>query len=565
MEGSSNNCGFCGKVFGRRVSLLSHQKVCHKVKQEPQSSCSDEDWDEDFEENTTLDQRHSKIKVLSISCNLCGKNFKQKKALQSHVKMCNAANMEGEGDSVERGDELDKSFQSSELLGIKSEVNLGENMDQDLANVSNAFDDTPDASNDEREYEMNESMSPIELRKTYNKYTRSLKLQVIAYAKIHGKNSASRKFNVPNTSVRRWVSHEKQLKQEPRMKDGRELRAARTVPSTKLEFDLKNWLLVKHKAGEVLTKDMITNKAMILAKERNLSKFNATRPWYFAFLNRQKLDSIVDVFIPDGETPDIPGATTIKEMTCDKCGLIFKYRPSLRSHRQVCMSVIDKELLKRSKLRSPDEVFEEMQETFNDREDTTNFNNKNRKHKMYTKEFKLKVIREAKLLGNRNVERRFGVRESLIRRWRDSENTLRSLPSTWNTLPRKLSQVHLIKKKYKTQNKLKVQKSMVDKSIGPKERRNYKIYTCNICKANFKVKTVFECHVENCSAEVVSNEEAKGQELQVKLAQIKEKNKTKKKSTFPAGFKLQLIQEAKLKGTSYVAKKYKLHIGTVNR
>lgn len=129
-------------------------------------------------------------------------------------------------------------------------------------------------------------MYPMNIIKRRKSYTTSKKLEVITYAKIHGKREAARHFDVNEKSVREWLKQEIVLQNMPNTKRARRGHKARWPG---IENKLFEWVtdMRREKRGVSIT--AIKLKALSIANELEISECKFSGKWCHNFMRRNNL------------------------------------------------------------------------------------------------------------------------------------------------------------------------------------------------------------------------------------------------------------------------------------
>lgn len=119
----------------------------------------------------------------------------------------------------------------------------------------------------------------------YQTYSTDQKQEVVNYAKETTVREASRKYNVPRSTVQVWCKHGPPTKKEKRSPGGG---GRRLSYSNETDEKLLQWVLRQQDKGTPVTRDAIQAQARLLVRDE-CPEFKASSGWVEKFLSRHNL------------------------------------------------------------------------------------------------------------------------------------------------------------------------------------------------------------------------------------------------------------------------------------
>lgn len=130
-----------------------------------------------------------------------------------------------------------------------------------------------------------ENMAVKGLLPGYQTYSTDQKQEVVNYAKETTVREASRKYNVPRSTVQVWCKHGPPTKKEKRSPGGG---GRRLSYSNETDEKLLQWVLRQQEKGTPVTRDAIQAQARLLVRDE-CPEFKASSGWVEKFLARHSL------------------------------------------------------------------------------------------------------------------------------------------------------------------------------------------------------------------------------------------------------------------------------------
>ena len=130
-----------------------------------------------------------------------------------------------------------------------------------------------------------ESLAVKGLLPGYQSYSTDQKQEVVNYAKETTVREASRKYNVPRSTVQVWCKHGPPTKKEKRSPGGG---GRRLSYSNETDEKLLQWVLRQQDKGTPVTRDAIQAQARLLIRDE-CPEFKASSGWVEKFLARHNL------------------------------------------------------------------------------------------------------------------------------------------------------------------------------------------------------------------------------------------------------------------------------------
>ena len=130
-----------------------------------------------------------------------------------------------------------------------------------------------------------ESLAAKGLLPGYQTYSTDQKQEVVNYAKETTVREASRKYNVPRSTVQVWCKHGPPVKKEKRSPGGG---GRRLSYSNETDEKLLQWVLKQQDKGTPVTRDAIQAQARLLVRDE-CPEFKASSGWVEKFLARHNL------------------------------------------------------------------------------------------------------------------------------------------------------------------------------------------------------------------------------------------------------------------------------------
>jgi len=130
-----------------------------------------------------------------------------------------------------------------------------------------------------------ESLAAKGLLPGYQSYSTDQKQEVVNYAKETTVREASRKYNVPRSTVQVWCKHGPPMKKEKRSPGGG---GRRLSYSHETDEKLLQWVLKQQEKGTPVTRDAIQAQARLLVRDE-CPEFKASSGWVEKFLARHNL------------------------------------------------------------------------------------------------------------------------------------------------------------------------------------------------------------------------------------------------------------------------------------
>lgn len=130
-----------------------------------------------------------------------------------------------------------------------------------------------------------ESLAAKGLLPGYQSYSTDQKQEVVNYAKETTVREASRKYNVPRSTVQVWCKHGPPTKKEKRSPGGG---GRRLSYSNETDEKLLQWVLRQQDKGTPVTRDAIQAQARLLIRDE-CPEFKASSGWVEKFLARHNL------------------------------------------------------------------------------------------------------------------------------------------------------------------------------------------------------------------------------------------------------------------------------------
>ncbi|XP_027049200.1 uncharacterized protein LOC113676708 isoform X5 [Pocillopora damicornis] len=130
-----------------------------------------------------------------------------------------------------------------------------------------------------------ESLAAKGLLPGYQTYSTDQKQEVVNYAKETTVREASRKYNVPRSTVQVWCKHGPPTKKEKRSPGGG---GRRLSYSNETDEKLLQWVLRQQDKGTPVTRDAIQAQARLLVRDE-CPEFKASSGWVEKFLSRHNL------------------------------------------------------------------------------------------------------------------------------------------------------------------------------------------------------------------------------------------------------------------------------------
>lgn len=132
---------------------------------------------------------------------------------------------------------------------------------------------------------IDESLTAKGLLPGYQTYSTDQKQEVVNYAKETTVREASRKYNVPRSTVQVWCKHGPPVKKEKRSPGGG---GRRLSYSNETDEKLLQWVLRQQDKGTPVTRDAIQAQARLLVRDE-CPEFKASSGWVEKFLARHSL------------------------------------------------------------------------------------------------------------------------------------------------------------------------------------------------------------------------------------------------------------------------------------
>lgn len=132
---------------------------------------------------------------------------------------------------------------------------------------------------------IDESLAAKGLLPGYQSYSTDQKQEVVNYAKETTVREASRKYNVPRSTVQVWCKHGPPTKKEKRSPGGG---GRRLSYSHETDEKLLQWVLRQQEKGTPVTRDAIQAQARLLVRDE-CPEFKASSGWVEKFLARHNL------------------------------------------------------------------------------------------------------------------------------------------------------------------------------------------------------------------------------------------------------------------------------------
>lgn len=144
----------------------------------------------------------------------------------------------------------------------------------------------------------------------YQTYSTDQKQEVVNYAKETTVREASRKYNVPRSTVQVWCKHGPPTKKEKRSPGGG---GRRLSYSHETDEKLLQWVLIQQEKGTPVTRDAIQAQARLLIRDE-CPEFKASSGWVEKFLARHNLTIATKM---SSQNPS-GGFTVIQFLFCER-------------------------------------------------------------------------------------------------------------------------------------------------------------------------------------------------------------------------------------------------------